>query len=62
MNLTDFNTECWAGYRCGTDPNCIQLKATDIPNIDKVGVQISSDIGNLYTVNNFCLQQIAFGK
>ena len=62
MNLTDFNTECWAGTKCGTDPNCIQLKATDVPNIDKVGVQISADTGNQYTVDNFCLQQIAFAN
>jgi hypothetical protein len=61
LNLADFNTECWNGPACTTTA-CLQLKATDVPNIDKVGVQISSDTGNVYTVNNFCLNNIKFGK
>jgi hypothetical protein len=61
LTLTDFNTECWNGPACTTTA-CLQLKATDVPNIDKVGVQISSDTGNVYTVNNFCLNSITFGK
>ena len=61
LKLTDFNTECWSGTTCGTT-TCLQLKATDVPNIDKVGVQISADTGNQYTVDNFCLQQIAFAN
>ncbi|HJX66047.1 MAG TPA: hypothetical protein VJ860_19080 [Polyangia bacterium] len=61
LNLTDFNTECWNGPAC-TTVACKQLTAADVPNIDKVGVQISSDTGNVYTVNNFCLNNIKFGK
>ena len=53
INLTSFNTACWDGT--GTS-----LLATDIPNIDKIGVQISSDTTNAYTVSNFCLESIAF--
>ena len=63
LTLTDFNTECWAGKKCAAgSTTCFQLKPEDVPNIDKAGVQISSDITNLYTVDNFCLQQIAFAK
>ncbi|MGB8296823.1 MAG: hypothetical protein WCG85_15450 [Polyangia bacterium] len=61
LTLTDFNTECWNGPAC-TTTTCLQLKATDVPNIDKIGVQISSDIVNAYTVTNFCLNSITFGK
>lgn len=55
ITLTNFNTACW-------DNTGTALKATDVPNIDKVGVQISSDLTNVYAVSNFCLQSIAFGK
>jgi hypothetical protein len=61
LTLTDFNTECWNGPTC-TTTTCKQLAPTDVPNIDKVGVQISSDIKNAYTVTNFCLNNIMFGK
>jgi len=54
LNLTSFNTACWDGS--GT-----KLKPEDIPNIDKIGIQISSDIKNDYTVDNFCLTGIQFG-
>ena len=53
MTLTSFNTACWDGS--GT-----MLKASDIPNIDKVGIQISSDTGNAYTVTDYCLLGIQF--
>jgi hypothetical protein len=61
LTLTDFNTECWNGPAC-TTTTCKQLAPTDVPNIDKVGVQISSDIVNAYTVTNFCLNSVTFGK
>jgi hypothetical protein len=61
LTLTDFNTECWNGTACTTG-TCLQLTAADIPNIDKVGVQISSSDKMAYTVNNFCLNSITFGK
>jgi len=61
LKLTDFNTECWNGPAC-TTPTCLQLKPTDVPNIDKIGVQISSDLANQYTVTNFCLNSITFTK
>ena len=38
------------------------LTAADIPNIDKIGIQISSDVTNDYTVNDFCLTGIQFGN
>lgn len=53
MTLTSFNTACWDGT--GT-----ALKATDIPNIDKIGIQISSDVTNSYTVSNYCLTGVQF--
>jgi len=61
LTLTDFNTECWTSTVCAST-TCKQLTAADVPNIDKVGVQISSDQLNAYTVNNFCLNSITFGK
>ncbi|MGA7742621.1 MAG: hypothetical protein WBP56_17815 [Polyangia bacterium] len=53
--LTSFNTACW-------DNSGTALLATDVPNIDKVGVQISSDLTNAYTVSGFCLNSIVFGN
>ena len=53
MTLTSFNTACWDGS--GT-----ALKATDIPNIDKIGIQISSDTSNPYVVTDYCLTGIQF--
>ncbi len=58
--LTSFNTECWNGSSCGTSSTCKQLQASDIPNIDKIAIQISSDTSHDYTVDNFCLQSITF--
>jgi hypothetical protein len=54
-SLTAFNTKCWDGS--GTN-----LTVDDIPNIDKMGIQISSDATNAYTVNNFCITKIAFSN
>jgi hypothetical protein len=51
--LTAFNTACWDGTG-------IPLRAVDVPNIDKVGVQVSSDTTSPYTVTNFCLTGITF--
>lgn len=55
MNLTSFNTACWDGS--GT-----MLTADDVKNIDKIGIQISSDITNEYSVTDFCLTGIQFGN
>jgi len=56
IELTSFNTKCWPG-ETGDD-----LPADDIPKIDKVGIQISSDDKEAYEVDNFCLQRIVFSK
>lgn len=53
VSITAFNTACWDGT--GTS-----LTAADVPHIDKVGVQVSSDVSNAYTISNFCLTGIAF--
>jgi hypothetical protein len=55
MTLTSFNTECW-----GPTTAAKTLTAADIPNIDKIGIQISSDTTNNYTVTDFCLTGIQF--
>ena len=57
MDLTSFNTECW-----GPTSAAKTLTAADIPNIDKVGIQISSDVTNEYSVTDFCLTGIQFGN
>jgi hypothetical protein len=72
ITLTSFNTQCWNGSSCGAVPACTpgadqstccnQLKDTDIPNIDKIGIQISSDNKQPYAVNNFCLTGYQFGN
>jgi hypothetical protein len=55
ITLTTFNTACW-------DNTGTALKATDVPNIDKIGLQVSADLSNTYTVTNLCLTSIAFGN
>jgi hypothetical protein len=55
ITLTSFNTACWDGTGDS-------LAASDIPNIDKIGVQISSDPDRDYTVTDFCLTGIKFGN
>ncbi len=73
ITLTDFNTQCWNGSSCGAVPACApgaadqttccnQLKDTDIPNIDKIGIQISSDAKQPYVVDNYCLTGYQFGN
>jgi hypothetical protein len=57
--LTSFSTECWSTACSGT---CKKLTTDDIPNIDKIGVQISSDTSKSYTADPFCLESIVFGK
>ena len=63
LPLSAFNTECWAGSNCNsaTDGKCFELKAEDIPNIDKIGVQLSGDEKLSYKVDNYCLEKIEFG-
>lgn len=56
IQLSSFNQECWNGD--SADPSKA-LSADNIPNIDKVGIQISSTQEDI-TVDNLCLQSIAF--
>jgi hypothetical protein len=53
VTLTSFNNKCWDG-------SGDTLKAENIPNIDKIGIQISSDTANAYDVTSFCLEKIEF--
>ncbi len=72
ITLTSFNTQCWNGGSCGTVPACTpgadqskccnQLQDSDIPNIDKIGIQISSDNKFAYDVKNYCLTGYQFGN
>ena len=73
MVLTSFNTQCWNGGSCGAVPPCTtpgedqtkccsQLKASDIPNIDKIGLQISSSDKMAFTVDNYCLTGFKFSN
>jgi hypothetical protein len=55
MTLKSFNTKCWG------DPTTVYLQDTDIPTIDKVGVQFSSSSKPI-TLNDTCLSSITFGK
>jgi hypothetical protein len=54
VSLSSFNTSCWDGS--GT-----WLQPADIPNIDKVGLQVSSSDTTAYTLSNFCWTGIVFG-
>ena len=54
--LTNFNTKCY-----DTPPDGISLTDADVPNIDKIGVQVSSGATTI-TVTNLCLTEIAFTK
>ena len=54
--LTSFNTECWTGGAGKPMP------ASGVTNIDKIGVQISSDDKSKYDVSNFCWAGIAFAQ
>jgi hypothetical protein len=55
IDLTAFNTACWDG-------SGEKLTADKIPTIDKIGIQISSDTSNEYTVTDFCLTGIQFSN
>jgi hypothetical protein len=52
MSITAFNTKCWDGS--GT-----AMVAADVPNIDKVGVQVSSTASAI-TVSALCLKEVKF--
>jgi hypothetical protein len=52
--FTSFDTACWDGT--GT-----RLTATDVPNLDHIGVQVSSG-PTAVTITNLCLQGITFAK
>jgi hypothetical protein len=55
ITLTSFHTKCYDSPADG-----VALTAADVPNIDKIGVQISSDTGADYAVSNFCLTGVTF--
>ncbi len=52
--LTSFNTECW-------NDGGVAMTAADVPNIDKVGLQVTSGAAPI-TVTDLCIQSIVFGK
>jgi hypothetical protein len=54
-SLIAFNTKCW-------DSTGDSLTNDMIPNIDKIGIQISSDDKQAYAVKDFCWTGIAFTK
>jgi hypothetical protein len=54
--LSAFNTECWTGGAGKPMPD------SAVANIDKVGVQISSDINSKYDVSNFCWTGFTFAQ
>ena len=51
--LTAFNTKCWDG-------SGDSLSEDDVANIDKIGIQISSDDKKAYEISDFCLTKIKF--
>jgi len=53
--FTSFNTTCWDGL--GT-----RLTAADVPNVDQIGVQVSSNSSAAIAVSGLCLSGITFGK
>jgi hypothetical protein len=53
--LSAFSTQCYGGS------NDVKLKEEDLPNIDKIGVQVSS--GNTaISVDGLCLTKLSFGR
>jgi hypothetical protein len=62
--LSSFNTACWDGSGTDFDPAAADdgTHLNGLQNIDKIGIQISSDDKKAYTVTNFCVQSIVFGK
>jgi hypothetical protein len=57
MTLTSFTTTCYDTAKPGT-----ALTAADVPNIDQVGVQVSSSDKAAITVTNLCITGITFAK
>jgi hypothetical protein len=55
VTLTSFSTECWAP---GADTS---LTASDVPNIDKIALQISSSATPV-AIESFCMSRIEFGN
>jgi hypothetical protein len=53
ISLAAFNTKCW-------DKTGVDLTADDIPNIDKAGLQVSSDDKKAYTITDLCVTKISF--
>jgi hypothetical protein len=56
--LTSFNTDCWDL----TGTKGTKLTAADVPNIDKVGLQVSPSKTTAITLTNLCLHSITFGN
>jgi hypothetical protein len=56
MTLTSFSTTCYDTAKPGT-----ALTAADVPNIDKVSLQVSSGSAAI-TVSNLCITGITFAK
>ena len=56
VTLTAFNTKCWG------DSTTVTLTDDKIPNIDKVGIQVSSTAGKDITVDKLCLHSVAFSN
>ena len=54
LPISGFNSACWDGT--GTS-----LSDTDVPSLDKVGVQVSST-ASAATVSNLCLTKVEFGN
>jgi hypothetical protein len=54
MPLSSFNTKCW-------DSSGDDLADADVPNLDKVSVQVTSGEAAV-TVTDLCLSKIEFGK
>ena len=64
LDLSSFNTACWDGSGDDFHPDVTDNdKHLDgLANIDKIGIQVSSDDKQGYSLNNFCLLNVTFGK
>ena len=56
IQISSFNQECWNGAAAAPSK---ALSASNIPNIDKIGIQISSTQAEI-KVANLCLRSIVF--
>jgi len=56
MTFTSFNTKCF-----DTPPDGVALTAADVPNIDKISVQVASTSSPI-TVSNLCITGITFAN